>query len=248
MSWPRYRPSKKSVFVSLMILSGLAILLPNSWTDPLKHIVQALVPAQDFLTGVTRKAITSVEGLDPDSARRDWDRRERALKNTIVSQGGRIQGLLDENAKLSALREGGLGRTIPLLLVRVVAHDIVAIRDAVLVNRGSSRDVRLKDWVASRFFVDRGEFDGINSGHAVLAGESIVGRVEFVSPHMSRVQLLTDVDAKPIEVRIGKIEDGKLDAVDYICSLRGHGAGEMVITDVHLHLPDLRHVPRVAAP
>lgn len=236
MTWTRYRPSKKAVFVMLMIASALALKLPETWTDPLKHVVQALVPAQDLVSGVARRAIDSVEPPDRDAAA-ERNRRKRALSNALVSQSARIQSLLAENARLSALRESVLPRTIPLLRARVVARDIVAIRDGLLVNRGSKRDVRQKDWVASRFFVDRGEFSGLRAGHAVLARESIVGRVELVSPYMCRVQLLTDVDARPLEVRVGKIADGTLDEVDYICSLRGHGAGEMVITDVpHFHV------------
>jgi cell shape-determining protein MreC len=114
----------------------------------------------------------------------------------------------------------------------VVAHDIVAWRDSVLAEQGSYRGVNRGDWVASRLFVSEGRWQGVAEGQAVMAAECLLGRVEQVSPYMSRVRLFSDVDSPRIEVQIGGLRGGEMQFVDYSCSLRGLGRGRMVIEDV----------------
>ena len=234
MIWTRFRPSKQAVFVILMLASALAVLAPPRWTDGLKHVTQLLVFAQDPVSRATRRAVAAA-GVDNGST--DEAALSRSLRNTVASQHGEIQHLHAEIRRLSALRNN-IDYPLPLLRARVVAHDAVAYRDIVLTNRGRSRDVRRDDWVVSGFFVDRGTVHEVAVDQSVLAGESLVGRVAIASPFVSRVRLLTDVDSKLLEVRIGRFVPGpsggkgRFLAVDYVCNIAGRGGGEMVVSDV----------------
>ncbi|MFQ5430011.1 MAG: rod shape-determining protein MreC [Phycisphaerae bacterium] len=230
MSFDLRRPSKKSVFVVLMLLSAVSVFLPPQVTDAAKHTPQLLVPFQDLVYYATHWASRSVSriGEGDTFARQDHD----ALMRQIVSQAGLIEQLRDENRRLGALRH----RAIPLALqAQVVARDIAEWRRSLLIERGSELGVRRKDWLASHLFLDQGRFSHVRQGQAVIAREVLLGRVEQVSPYMSRVQLFTDVNCPPIEVRVGAPRDGGFEFVDYPCSLRGRGRGEMAILDVDYH-------------
>ncbi len=235
MIWTRFRPSKQAVFIILMLASALAVLAPPRWTDGLKHVTQLLVIAQDPVSRATRRAVAAA-GVD-DGSTDDVAALSRSLRNTVGSQHAEIQRLRDEIGRLAALRNT-IDYPLPLLRARVVAHDAVAYRDIVLTNRGRSRDVRREDWVVSGFFVDRGTLHEVAVDQSVLAGESLVGLVALESPFVSRVRLLTDVDSKLLEVRIGRFvpgpsgEKGRFEVVDYVCNIAGRGGGEMVVSDV----------------
>jgi len=238
MIWTRFRPSKQAVFVMLMLASALAVLAPPRWTDGLKHVTQLLVFAQDPVSRATRWAVAAagVAGGSTD----DRAALIRSLRNTVGSQHAEIQSLRAEISRLAALRNN-IDYPLPLLRTRVVAHDAVAYRDIVFTNRGRSRDVRREDWVVSGFFVDRGTLHKVAVDQSVLAGESLIGRVADESPFVSWVRLLTDVDTKPLEVRIGRFlpgpsgEKGRFEVVDYVCNIVGRGGGEMVVSYVPQH-------------
>ncbi|MBN2561738.1 MAG: hypothetical protein JXQ75_12490 [Phycisphaerae bacterium] len=230
----RYKPSKRAIFGILMLLSAVTLfLLPKDWSDALKHAGQLLIPLQDTTYRVAHSATSSLCELDPN----DHERRDacRSLLHELASQVLANEALRIENARLLSLREGrnaGLPPSVPLLSAKVVARDIVAWRDALLVQRGSSHGVHRKDWVASRFFVDRGYAQGVAEGQLVIEKECLLGRVEHVSPYMARVQLLSDIDSPRIEVRVGGLTDDGFEFADYPCSLGGLGRGRMVIEDV----------------
>ena len=227
MRYGRKRLNKKTVFAGLMILSVLAIFLPPRITDAPKHSTQLFVPVQDLVYFATHWASRSVSEVG-DSGR-DQLLSLEALRNQVVSQQGLIEQLRAENRRLGAIQK----KAIPLALqAQVVTRDIAAWRDSFLVERGSERGVRRRDWAASRLFVDQGYINQTAVGQAVLAREVLLGRVEHVSPYMSRVQLLTDVASAPIEVRVGGESDGAFEFVEYPCSLRGQGRGKMVISNV----------------
>ncbi len=236
MPWHRHKPSKRAVFVSLMLLAAASLfLLPARWSNSLKHAGQFLVPFEHPAYRIAQGAAASVSDLDP--AQNDDTIERDALRHRLTSQNLVAQALRDENARLrSAGRLVGndaSGLPVPILPAKIVARDIIASRDSILVARGSSRGVRHKDWVASRFFVDRGQIHGVTTGQAVLASECLLGHIEQVSPYMARVQLLTDVACPRIEVRIGSLTDNTDPTfVDYPCSLRGLGSGRMTIEDV----------------
>jgi cell shape-determining protein MreC len=230
MPWSDYKPSKRAVFAGLMVLSALALALPRDWSDALKNAGQLLVAPMDWLYRLSHGAAASVSRLNP--AFNHDAKEQQVLLHQLASQVATTEQLREENARLRALRDGGLSVSLPLLPAKVVARDVVAWRDSVLIERGSTRGVGRRDWVASRFFVDQGRAAGLEEGQVVLAGECLLGHVEQVSPYMSRVQLLSDIDGPRTEVRVGARRGQSFEFVDYPCSLRGHGRGRMIIEDV----------------
>jgi len=210
-----------------MVLSAVAVFLPPWLTDASKHGTQLLVPLQDAAYYATHWAAKSVADIgNPQAADQA---REQALMNELASQAGLIEQLREDNERLGGLRK----KAIPFALqVQVVARDIAAWRDSLLVERGSELGVRREDWAASRLFLNQGALNQVQEGQAVIAREILLGRVEEVSPYMSRVQLFSDLDSPPIEVRVGSMRDGEFEFVDYPCSLRGRGRHQMVIKAV----------------
>lgn len=232
MQWPEYRLTKRGVYILLMLASLASLfLLPRSWSDALKHAGQLLVPAQDATYKAAHLAGESLSELDASTPPAVVELQ--GVQHELASQAAAMEQLREENARLRGMREALLPPSVPLLPAKVVARDIVAWRDTVLVERGSSRGVRYRDWVASRFFVDHGFTQGVSEKQAVIAREGLLGRVEQVSPYMARVQLFSDVDSPRLEVRVGAATSGgKFEFVDYPCSLCGQGRGRMAIEDV----------------
>ena len=230
MVWTRYKPSQRGWFIGLLVLSALALCLPPRWSDAFKHVVQIMVPAEDLLYAAGHRTVQSMKGIGEEHASEQMERE--ALVRALAAQCLLAEQLRKEMADLQALREGCAPLNITILPAKVVARDIVASRDSLLVEQGSYRGIGWRDWVASHVFVQQGYENGVDPGQAVLTRECLLGRVEQVSPYMCRVQLLSDVDSPPIEVHVGAVVDGKPRFVDYACSLHGRGRQEMVIKDV----------------
>lgn len=230
----RMRPSQETVFVILMILSGLALFAPPGLTDPIKHVIQFMVPAQDLSRTAALKGIRHINALEDEAPGED---ASLLLRELGAERAQNIQ-LQQEAARLRALREANLPPAVPLLDAHVVASDIAAWRDSALVARGSLRGVSWRDWVASRFFINRGSVSEIQRGQVVLARECLIGRIEQVSPYMSRVQLLSDENSPRIAVRIASINGNNVRFIDFECSLRGAGAGKMAIENVEARFID----------
>ncbi len=238
MRFHSIRLSKRMVFFGLMALSLLCLRLPPEVADQSKHSTQLLVWLQDAAYRSCHWAGRSVDEFagDPPAA----SASERALVHQLISQAGLIEELRGEIQDLGSMKSQG----IPLALhAHIVARDVAAWRDSLLLERGSELGVHRKDWVASRLFINLGDLAGVREGQAVLAREVLLGRVEGVSPYMARVQLFSDVDSAPVEVRVGGLRGGEFQPVDYPCSLRGLGRGMMVIQHV-----DYRYVQAETAP
>lgn len=235
MTRPSIRISKPAAFAGCMVLSAVAVFIPPGWTDWLKGITQLLVPAQAVLYGLGAGAARSMISVDEMLSGRPGattQAAERAgLEHQLAVQAVMIQELQERNAALRALRERFVAERVRVLEARVVARDIVAARDSLLLGRGSWRGVRWQDWVSSRLFIDAGGHDGVERQFAVLAREALIGRVESVRPNMSRVALLSDVESR-LAVRVGRLEGERFVLIDYPATLRGAGRGRMTIEDV----------------
>ncbi len=230
MAWSRYRLSARGAFFLLLTASAVGLWLPPQWGDALKHPVQVIVPGDDLVYGMSYHAARSTATLN------DRDREARvereAMLHELASQVAIAEELREQVRQLQGLRASDVPQGVPLLPAKVVAWDIVAWRDSLLVERGSHRGVSWQDWVATRLFVTEGGDSGVAAGQAVLARECLLGQVEQVSPYMSRVRLLSDADSPRIQVQIGSRTGRGVEFVDYPCSLRGLGRGRMVIEDV----------------
>jgi rod shape-determining protein MreC len=127
---------------------------------------------------------------------------ERALYDTVEELGRsrmQVEALRRSNqlltAELAALRQGSqlLARFPSLsqgaVLARVVSRDMVLTQSLTL---------------------DCGRADGVNPDAAVLAGDGLLGRVDLVSEHSARVQLLTHPAAAAAVRIIGLAGEGLL--------------------------------------
>ncbi|MCB9852472.1 MAG: hypothetical protein H6819_05205 [Phycisphaerales bacterium] len=206
-----------------MLVSALAVFLPPGLTNAPKHAsTQMLGPLQDlarFLTFRGRVPKDPKLVAEPDAA----------IMHELASKAVQNEQLREDLERMQTIRD----RSIPAALqAHVVAWDIVSMRDSAVIERGTELRVSTSDWVASHVFVDRGDAAGVRAGEAVIAQEVLLGRVDFVSPYMSRVKLFSDVDAKPIEVRFAGLRQGEMRLVDFPCTLRGLGRGQMIVRDV----------------
>ena len=228
MAFPRFRP-RAGTFTLLLLMSAFSLFLPPEWSDSIKHVAQLLVPAQDMLRSAARRAAAPLQTADSSPhSQPDAD----ALLRELASQNAYTAQLREENDRLRSLRERQLPPAIPLLDAKIVARDVALWRDSVLVARGSSRGVSRRDWVASRLFLNRGSASSVDEGQAVLARQCLIGTVDQVSPYMSRVELLSDVDSPRVEVRIAHVRNNRVQFIDYSCSLHGAGRGRMAIDNV----------------
>lgn len=225
MHWAHYRPSKKAVFWSLMLVSALTVFLPPRITELTKHTTQLLTPLQDLARFVTFQARVPAEPtVDPvDSP----IARELASKTVQISQ------LRDDLARMQSIHDLSITAA---LQAHVVAWDIASMRDSAVIERGSELGVRSRDWVATRLVIDRGETAGLRAGDTVIAQESLLGRVELVSPYMSRVKLLSDVDSEPVYIRFAGLRDGEMRLLPTPATLHGMGRGQMIVRDVKYDL------------
>jgi len=222
--------SRGTVFGLLMAASTLSLLLPASWTNPLKHLAQFLVPTQDLFYSASHRAAHSVAGLN-EAGEGEMPSAE-SMRIELGAQTAALEQMRAENDRLRALRTDLLPPVVPVLPAKVVARDVVALRDAAMIARGSLRGVGTADWVSARFFLDQGRASGVAEGQAVLAEHCLLGRVEQVSPYMARAQLFSDPDSPRIEVRIGAMDGKRFRFVDYPCSLRGAGRQMMLIEGI----------------
>ncbi len=220
-----------------MALSTLAVLLPPRISDTSKHGTQLLVPLQHVAYAMTFKSLESLAEARHQTD--DTAAEMEGLRNIIASQSAMIEQLREDNIRMGGIQSRARTRA---LQAQVVARDIVAARDSVLIERGSDRNVRYRDWVASRFFIDHGDLSEVQQGSAVIARDVLLGRVEIVSPYMSRVQLFSDVGVREaIEVRVGEFGPQGFAMVDHACTLSGMGEGRMIIRDVDYRVVQLPH-------
>lgn len=206
-----------------MLVSALAVFLPPGVTNSPKHAsTQLLAPLQDlaqFLTFRTRVPKDPALIAEPDPA----------ILRALASRTMQVEQLQQDLERLQVIRD----RSIPAALqAHVVAWDIASLRDSAVIERGTELRVGKSDWVASHVILDRGDAAGLRAGQAVIAQEVLLGRIDFVSPYMSRVKLFSDIDAQPLSVRFAGLRDGELRPVDFPCTMSGRGRGEMVVRDV----------------
>lgn len=224
MHWTHYRPSKKAVFWALMLVSALSVFLPPKLTNSPKHAsTQLLAPLQDFarlLTFQTRVPADPDRHVDPDPA----------LMHQLASQTLQVKQLREDIERLQGLHDHSIPKA---LQAHVVAWDIVSTRDSAVIERGRELGVNTRDWVESHVFLDKGSNAAdLRAGMKVIAREVLLGRIDFVSPYMSRVRLFSDVDSLPLSVRFVGYRDGELRTVEFPCTLSGIGRGQMIVRDV----------------
>ncbi len=253
VDFPRLTPTR--LFWLLMALAAIMFLMPRRFTDGFRSVSQLLVPGQYVLYSSTSKLGETVQAVAEPPVSREEHRRvaaeNEALTTHLVALENEVGRLRRQNERLAGLRENESLKPFRLIRARVVAEDVVAYRDKVIVDQGKSKGISPADWVATHRFVDVGEEGGVRPELAVLAaeylgGDYLIGRVEQVHPYVSRVRLFTDAfsEQAPVRVRIGRRDgtgntlaaDADGEPIDFL--LRGAGNDTMRVTEVERALWD----------
>ena len=226
----------RTIFFGGLLLALIVVWLPGRWTRPVGNITQLIAPVQDALNRGGDALAGTLNGADtatvPYPEYEEARLTSQALANRLLALSARVEELEGLNRDLSGLREAGFPREGRLIPARVIRRDAVAWRDAVLLDRGRSAAATADEWVISRKFINVGENRGVTDGLAVLAGETLVGRVLHVAPYTATVLLLSDPTMRLERVRVGRLVGERMELVEADFLLRGVGQGRMVIEDV----------------
>lgn len=118
------------------------------------------------------------------SSREELETRNEALRSALLAQEAdlqRLQTLSEENRRLRALLEGAQSLVFRTRFAELVRVDLDPFSHRVMINRGSAHDVEV--------------------GQAVIDSEGVMGQVEHVQLHMSRVRLISDPNhALPVQI------------------------------------------------
>jgi cell shape-determining protein MreC len=165
---------------------------------------QVTTPRGSALTLALHTAFTPV-AIVANSLGSAWNllwAGERSLYDTL-NELGRVRTELEElrrsnqvlTSELAALRQGSQ------LLAR-----FPSVGEGAVLARVVSRDMVL----THSLILDRGKADGVSPDAAVLAGDGLLGRVDRVSAHSARVQLLTHPAAAAAVRIVGLAVEGLL--------------------------------------
>lgn len=226
--------------IVLLSISLAAVLAPRSWTGRFISLVQVVVPFQDAVGSVADSVAERFESDQPmvDADAYDTLANEKAaLEHQVAALSVRLNNLEEEVSLLSATRlwdvgGGRLGAGGQLIPARIITEDILPWRTSRLIDSGTLQGVGRHARVISRYFtVGLGTEQGVRHGLATLLGETLVGVVEQVGTHTSRVKLISDVSVE-MKVLIGRAGDGGFEALDRYYWLVGRGKCLMEIRDV----------------
>jgi len=240
--------SRKTFVGVLFVGSAAALWLPREWTGRLMNLVQWVLPFQE----AARVVVDASMSTPPPTAvsTEDYEvlaRTNAALEHRTAALASRIDELEAEVRTLTATRLwdaggrrlGSRGRLIP---AQVVGEDLLAWRSSRLLSAGTWHGVSDGAAVVSRVFtIDHGDGAEVQTGLAILLGESLVGFIEESGTHVSQVRLLTDVTTQ-MKVRIGRLGGGGFVLLDGYFWLTGVGDGKLRIRDVDHRLVDTGHV------
>lgn len=232
--------SIRKLLAGLAAISLVLFLLPSRWTGGLIGIVQLIVPLQDASTTVVDSIDASLADQSPIVSAEEFELAQRvasARAHQAAALAARVDDLEREVEALTATRHwdaggsriGSKGRLIP---ARVVVGDVLAWRSSQLITTGSLQGVPVGAPVLSNSFtIGQGEQAGLQSGMAILLGEALVGWVEKIGPHVSRVKLLSDPSVQ-MKVRIGRFAESGFVLADGYFWLVGRGGTSLEIRDV----------------
>ncbi|MHC5108449.1 MAG: rod shape-determining protein MreC [Planctomycetota bacterium] len=230
----------RSIVLGLAVMGLVVLFLPRNWTSSLMSAVQVIVPFQDAAghgLDATGKAMFDAPPSEGAARRDEAEQRLAALQHVIGALSTRVNDLEAENERLIGTRwwspEGfAFGSNGMLIPAKVISADLLPWRSSRLLNAGTVQGVDRESPVITRAFsVSVGENVGVQPGMAILLRESLIGFVEDVGTHTSRVKLFSDVTTKR-SVQIGRVTDEGITIRQRYFWLTGKGRGRMEIGDV----------------
>jgi rod shape-determining protein MreC len=129
--------------------------------------------------------VRTVESLGSQfESREELRNKNESLRAALLAQEAdlqRLDTLVEENRRLRALLEGSETLMFETQFAELVRVDL--------------------DPFSHRVMIDKGSADGVEVGQAVIDSEGVMGQVEDVQLHMSRVRLISDPNhAIPVQV------------------------------------------------
>ena len=237
------RPSKQTLFVSLMVISAVLLLLPREMLGGLRWITNPLAVLQ-WSTSQTSRHVVDLKSLgnaaitaEEHSALVTELQAKRNLTDSLQVKVAELEAKVSELTKVRALAGFPTeGRLIP---ADVIGADAVASRGSLLLSKGSVSKVKSGDAVTSRLFVDAGTRDGAQKNAMVLGHEALIGWIDESEAFTSRVALLSDpYPRRTMVVNLVREQKGgpplllRMDDKPVKFPLQGAGAGMMKLLDV----------------
>jgi cell shape-determining protein MreC len=234
----------------LMIASAGLILVPRDTLVPLRNVLRLLALPQLIATQAAGGLAEPLRNLGTPAISGEQHaallKEKEALENENISLRLKLAELEARIDELAMVRQRGFPTDAALVPAKVVALDALASRGSLLLDKGSSHNVRSGDWVTSRLFVDAGTSDGARPGAGVLARESLIGWVEESEYFTSRVVLLSDRSTnRPTSVHITRHDPARntwqvvtVGSKPALFSLYGAGRGLMKIVEIDARAVD----------
>ena len=234
MRRPRRRLNRRSLLVILAGISLVGIMLPRDLTGRLLSVAQILAPFQDWSTRAASAATDAVAVAGESVSRTDHEalqREKQILQHQVNTISAGFDALQRDFQDVSGVRARGLsgGKLLP---ARTMGDDVLAWRRSKLIGAGSSGGVKLAAAVTTHMFsIDAGQGLNVREGLAVISGEVLLGFVDQVGTHASRIRLLTDRDSH-LRVLISRIEGGQYLPLDAEFWMVGTGAEALEVRDI----------------
>jgi rod shape-determining protein MreC len=173
MARKHFKPSKLTLFISLLLLGFILFLLPQTATSKLNF---AFIDIFGYFLNMGSSATYyhAPQNASPDFvSRQDYNRLQTAYANLQ-------EELSEQKRQLEKLSKVRLTEPDPL----------TGLVMAKVVNRKENE-----------FIINRGSGDGLKAGQYVLGDNAVIGLVEQVSADISSVRLITSLACK-IPIRI----------------------------------------------
>ena len=238
----------------LMAGSIICLALPRDWLLPAREMTQLIALPQYAVNRAADRATDPVQTVRrrtvPADEHARLTERLQNLENELATL--RLQGIQQEAMleELTGVRHlPGFPADGLLIPASVVAPDAAPGRESLLVSKGRRHKVQPGDWVTSWLDVTAGAADGVHRDLAVLARQTLIGWVEQVSSHTSRVVLLSD----PAANKAWRVHVAQADTCQFVADLKDHrkpadfalrgiGRGQMRIADIDARFVDSKTI------
>jgi cell shape-determining protein MreC len=220
------------MFAILMVAAAVLALLPARWTSCTDGLTQPVSPISWVVSGSARRARAAGESAVAPEPTRDELEQLRDENQRLARQVGQQAILIAEMeriiADLSGLQDQLSDLHARIIFAAVLAGDPSPDRDILTISKGARHGVKAGDWVAAGIPPDQRPTSA--TGRELLLQQWLVGTVHEVQPHLSRVQLTTDVQfGTQLAWAAQPRDDGTWKVAERECGLVGLGDGRMRI-------------------
>ena len=228
----QWRLTKPGVFAILMVAAAVLALLPAGWTSCVDGLMQPVSPITWLFAGGARGARAGAQNLAAPQPTREQLQLLRGERERLARQVGQQAILIAEMeriiADLCGLRDQLSEQRARIIFASVVGADPSPQREVLTISKGARHGVQVGDWVAAG--IPPAQRPPAATGRELLLQQWLVGVVDEVQPHVSRVQLTTDAQfGTQLAWAAQPLPDGTWAVAERQCGLVGLGEGRMRI-------------------